>query len=145
MATYGPNSGTVPFTGFTPTLGDADAVNSAASGTIQRNGLSNSDAPLARMLTSHPMRPIREVLLTLVNGNVGDAASETYKRRRGVTSVDDTTALGGLVTIDTTTLISRNTAAADQTNLTALLTREPKPATYVADASGNGGGGKAGF
>jgi hypothetical protein len=52
---------------------------------------------------------------------------------------------GGLQPIETLNLINRASTAADITNLKAMINRSIVPASYAADASGNGGGGHAGY
>ena len=145
MATYGPNSGTVPFTGWSPTLGVGSAVEGSASGTVQRNGMTNDDHFIARSFLARPGRVTRELLLTLLGATAGSAASETYKRVYRPVRNSDPQEYGGLATTETVTLVSRNTTATDITNITALISREPKPSSYAVDIGGNGGGGKAGF
>ena len=49
---------------------------------------------------------------------------------------------GGLIPIETVTLVNRVTTVADVNAAQALLYRSVYPANYAVDASGNGGGGK---
>lgn len=145
MATYGPNSGTVPFTGWSPTLGVGSATTGAASGTVMRNGMTNDDAFIAKSFLNRAGRVTRELLLTLLGAAAGGSASDTYKRVYRPVRNSDPQEYGGLATVETVTLVSRVTTATDTTNITALLSREPKPSSYPTDLSGNGGGGKAGY
>ena len=79
MATYGPNAGFVPFTGFSPTLGP-DAVVPVTSGNVQFNGMSQSDDALSSRLRDRGNRPLRRLLLTLLGVVPGSTATENMVR-----------------------------------------------------------------
>ena len=145
MATYGPNGGVVPFTGFSPTLGVGDAATPATNGQIQFNGMTQDDNWLSYTLRRPPNRVARRLLLTVLGAAAGANASETRARVLAQQATNDLTVLGGLVPIESVSLINRVTTATDISNLTSMLTRTPAPAAYAADASGNAGGGKAGW
>ena len=135
---YGPNDGTVPFTGFTPTLGAGSAASVATAGTVHADMLTKQDRAVSYLMRRPGSRKQRELLLTLLGATAGSAAAETRKRIAGgeaLTTVGD-------MTVQTIDVVNRNTTADDVTALTAMLSRAPWPSSYVNDASGNGGGGR---
>ena len=139
MATYGLNgTGGVPFTGYTPTLSNGQATDAAAAGTVYFNGLTQGDERIAKMLRNGGMSLVtRRLLTTLLGSAVGPVATQTKKQIKW-----EQGSPGGLVPIESVVLINRATVAADVAALNGLLFRNPAPASYVNDASGNGGGGK---
>ena len=144
MAVYGPNSGGVPFTGFSPTLGATSAALPAISGSVQFNGMTQVDGAISRLLRQNRQRVIRELLLTLIGAAAGDTALETRTQIKAKQAMNDPAMFGGIVELETVDLVNRATTAADITNLNAMISRTPVP-TYVADVSGVGGGGKLGW
>lgn len=147
MATYGPGAtaGFVTFTGFSPTLGVSDATTpSASGGLVQFNGMGQQDGRLSLLLSRGPDRVMRELILTLLGVVAGSTALEQRTSVTAVTATSSAQGMGGLRGVSTNDLINRVTAAGDITNVTAALTRTPI-VTYVADASGNGGGGHGGY
>jgi hypothetical protein len=145
MAVYGYNNGTLPFTGFTPTLGVSDAVTASTSGAVQNLGLSGNDGHISRLFFPQAHKAVKALLIALIGAAPGGTALAQYNRVAGVQALTDAYDLGGLVTIETVTAVNRATTAADVTNLKAMFTRSPQPSSYYPDASGNGGGGKAGW
>lgn len=145
MALYGPNAGVVPFTGYSPTLGIADAITPATSGQVAFDGMTQDDGKIAALFREVPNRVARKLLLTLLGVVSGSTATETRSRVTAQQGITDFLVLGGIVPIEAQSLVNRATTAADITNLTAMLSRTTFPASYVADASGNGGGGRSGF
>jgi hypothetical protein len=145
MPTYGPNTGFVPFTGFSPTLGTVDAISPVTSGSAQFNGMGQEDNRLSRALFQGPNRVLRRLFLTLLGTAAGSTATENRSRVQAAQSTFAPTDNGGLIPIETVAVINRVTTAADITNLTAAFTRSYVPSSYVADASGNAGGGKLGY
>ena len=141
MAVYGNNNGTIPFTGYTTTLGTNPTVGNT-SGSVAFNALTQHDDKIAYAFQRVGSRATRRILLQLVGSAVGGAASETRARRPGVTTLADPNQFGGRVVAETVFVINRNTVPADVTNIISLLNRVPKPAAYVEDVSGNGGGGQ---
>lgn len=144
MTAYGPNTGKVPFTGFTHTLGDGEVDFRSTSGHAQFNGMTQADGKLSRHFRTRGNRVLRELFLTLLAGSTGSAASEVYSRVEAKQMNTDAQGGGGLVSVESVTQIGRNAAAADVTNTVAAMSRVTKPSTYATDASGNGGGGKVG-
>jgi hypothetical protein len=142
MATYGPNGGLVPFTGFSPTLG-TDAIVPTTAGNVQFNGMSQGDDTLSKVLFDRGNRPLRRLLLTLLNNVVGTTATETQTRVQAQPSTFAPTDNGGLVPIETVNQLNRATTSADLTNVVAAISRTPA-VTYAVDVSGNGGGGDLG-
>lgn len=122
----------------------------------QQGWRSKLEWQLSQLFAKQQMREIKELMYTLVTGAVGDTALATYARVQpptdpsaatpAVTGVGD---LGGNRPIETVTVINRATTAADITYLQDILNGEMQPGpsslTLVADAGGNGGGGKAGW
>lgn len=147
MAAYGLTNGSnspgvVGFTGFTPTLSTGQANTPATTGAVYYNGIGQDDAKLARIFRKGgASKAFRAIWLALNGVAAGGSASSTYKRITAVAGEQP----NGLIPIETVTAISRVTTAADATAITALFNRVVQPSTYVADASGNGGGGKLGL
>ena len=142
MATYGLNgTGQIPFTGWTNVLGGSGSSPSvpASAGSVMFNGITQGDDKIAKMLRQGEAGTIIKALwLALTGASAGANATATQKRIAGT---------GGDVyssqrPIETVTYVNRATTAADVTALVGLLNRNVFPASYVADASGNGGGGK---
>lgn len=138
MSTYGPNSGTVPFTGYTGTLGAVNASAGVTSGAVHADLLTQQDRAISFLMRRPGSRKQRELLLTLIGAAAGDAALETRKRVLAGEWDNPT----GDIELETVNVVNRVTAAADVTALTAMLSRAPIP-IYVEDASGNGGGGRS--
>ena len=102
----------------------------ATQSTFEQSGALRRVA--ARTLSRNGMRILRELMLTLNGATAGSAASATYGR---VAASDE---LGGVRTIETVTAISRNSAAADKTEIDAdILSYESYDATPVANLDGN--------
>jgi hypothetical protein len=139
MATYGLNvPGGVPFTGYTNTLGSGDANQSATSGLIYFNGITQGDERIAKMLRNGAKSLVlRRLLQSLVGAAVGSPAIQMKKQIQW-----EQGSPGGVIPIENVTLIGRITISSDVTAIQALLSRSPTPASYPADVSGNGGGGK---
>ncbi len=93
---------------------------------------------LERALRRKGMRKINELLATLIGVAAGQAALKQHSRVTGVAQVGDIGS-GGQVPVEVVDDVNRVSAAADVTDLNLLLTTATAP-TYVADASGNGGG-----
>jgi hypothetical protein len=70
---------------------------------------------------------------------VGSNANAPYVRVLAQQALNAPFELGGLVPIETTSYVNRNTTAADQIALTALLDRTNGPPSYPIDLSMNGG------
>jgi hypothetical protein len=139
MATYGLNpQGGVPFTGYTSTLGSGAANQDATSGQVYYNGFTQGDERIAKMLRNGGMSLVlRRLLQTLTGVAPGSTATQTKKQIQWQQGSP-----GGVIPVETVTLINRATTAADVTALNSLFTRSPTPASYAVDVSGNGGGGK---
>lgn len=143
MANYGLQStpSRIPFTGYSPTLGNGDAVTPGTSGYVYSNGITQGDAQLARLFRNGAANSAAvRVMYTLLGAAVGGTATKTVARVQAVVG-----GAGGAMPIETINLVNRVTTAADLTAVQALFNRTTFPATYVADASGNGGGGKGAY
>lgn len=142
MATYGPNGGLVPFTGFSPTLG-ADAISPVTAGNVQFDGMSQGDDTISKVLFDRGNRPLRRLLLTLLGAATGATATENQTRVQANPAALTQFQGGGLVPIETVAQLNRATTATDLTNVIAAISRTPA-VTYAVDVSGNGGGGDLG-
>lgn len=91
-------------------------------------------------------RPLRAALDAYVNAATTPAISATYKRVEAVQD-DGGSDLGGARPIETVTAVSDTGDATIAAALDKLLDEfnDDAIASYPADASGNGGGGKSGF
>lgn len=139
MATYGlAPAGRVNWTGYSNTLGNGAANQDATSGYVAFNGICQGDFYINQpMGLGGQVRAINQLLYTLLGAATGATATMTKKQVQHVTG-----APGGAVPIETITLINRATTANDLTAFQALVQRSNGPASYPADLSGNGGGGK---
>ena len=140
MATYGVETvpGQVAWTGYSNTLGSGPANQPATAGYVQFNGIQQGDDRIAKMLRNGAMTgALTQLLYVLLGAAAGATATKTKPQVQGQTG-----APGGLQTIETITLINRASTANDLAAFQALLRRNPAPASYPADLSGNGGGGK---
>lgn len=80
------------------------------------------------------------LLNALIGAATGSNVTETMARIGSTASPGDPVVNGGARTIETRTLLNRNTATADVTALKKIVNDTGKP-TYPVDRSGNGGGG----
>jgi hypothetical protein len=139
MATYGLNPpGQVPWTGYSNTLGSGPANADATAGYVQMNGITQGDDRLAKMFRNGGKTLVlRRLMFALLGNTPGTVAAETKKQIKW-----EQGSPGGLIPIETVTLVNRVTTVADVNAAQALLYRSVFPANYAVDASGNGGGGK---
>lgn len=146
MATYGPNNGFVPFTGFSPTLGINDAVTPATSGAVWNNGMTQQDNDVSRAMFTGWNRGTRALLLALLGFSTGNPATagKTWVQGQQIPG-GSTPQGGGIVQLANVAFVARNTTAADIINLQAMITHNPAPSVYPPDLSGNGGGSKLGW
>ena len=147
MAQYGTGGTGIPFTGFTPTLGVDGANNGVQSGAIQRNGLMQQDTDINRAFVTQGNRITQALMLALIGAVAGGTALAIKVQVVGSSLSADSTGAqgGGVVPIQTVTLINRPTTAQDVTNLKTLVSFSRGPSTYVQDVSGNGGGSRLGW
>jgi hypothetical protein len=139
MTTYSLNNGQpgISFTGYSNML-SAGGTDAAAIGYVYFNGITQGDERIAKMLRNGAASlRLRRLIFTLINSGVGTVASETKKQIKW-----EQGSPGGLIPIESVVVLNRATNNADQTAISALLYRNPAPATYATDVSGNGGGGK---
>ncbi len=102
---------------------------------------------ISRVFARQNERVAKRIIYTLLGASVGGTATETFAQISAPTGLTQSAALGGLRTVDTVTAVNRATTAADLTYMQSMITRminTPTIANYATDASGNGGGGKAG-
>ena len=93
------------------------------------------------------LRELHALLKAGISASTGASITQdTVKRVKG--NADPSLGavnLGGARTLETRTIIaSGNVSTAQKDDMLTLLTTDAKPASYVADKSGNGGGGKLG-
>jgi hypothetical protein len=145
MATFGP--GSLPFTGFSPTLGVGDANTPSTSGAVQLNGLIQQDADINRALVTMGNRSVQALFLALLGAVAGGTATATRPMIVGSPLSADSNGAqgGGVVPIQTVSVINRVTTAADVNNLKTLVNFTRAPSTYAPDGSGTGGGSKLGW
>lgn len=137
----------IPWTGYSPTMGTGAANVAAVAGALQ-NGESYIADKVSRMLRRPQYRGQRKLWQILTGAAPGSNATDNYGRVKAFQAIPDYAKLGGLVQTESaprvgSTTAGRNTTAADETRIEAMIARVVKPSTYVADLSGNGGGGKA--
>lgn len=102
---------------------------------------------ISRVFARQNERVAKRVIFALLGAAVGGTAAETFAQIDAPVGLTASAQLGGLRTVNTVTAINRATTAADLTYAQQMLTRminTPTIANYATDASGNGGGGKAG-
>jgi hypothetical protein len=142
-AVYGTNvatGGTVPFTGYTPTLGTGGANVPSANGAVQFNGYNQFDSNINHYFRIPGGRSLRRMLRALVGVAPGATAQEFRTRVQGRTNTASYT-YGGVQPLEQVPYINRVTTAADVTGIVALLDRVVAPPIYPVDVGGNGGGG----
>lgn len=86
-------------------------------------------------------RDINELLDTLIGATAGSAASDSYTR---VAPATEELARGGVREIETISVISRNSAAADVTALKALL-RPTRTQAFLSSSDGSSPIGNPGY
>src|SRR4051812_45666909 len=106
MASYSLNGvGGVAFNGYNKTLGRGDANQSATSGLVYFNGITQGDERIAKMLRNGAKSLVlRRLLQTLVGAAAGATATQTKKQIQW-----EQGSPGGVVPVETVTLISRVT------------------------------------
>jgi len=110
------------------------------------NTTGNADTVLAKHFANriYDRAKVRELLVTLIAGAVGDTASTSHLRVQAERDLE-ANVQGGKRTIETFTEINRATTTADANNLVAALEQKNRPNPYPVDKSGNGGGNKLGW
>jgi hypothetical protein len=108
---------------------------------------STSKRMLSKLMRHKGTRPLARIMIALTGAAAGGSASETRTRVDAVAANGNPLSNGGLIPIETQSLINRATTAADESLIESLLDGSFGPslvAGYPADAAGNGGGGKVG-
>ena len=83
--------------------------------------------------TKQGNRLYRELLVTLIGATAGSAAADSYVRAAAVNNHEQ---LGGQRAMETVTVVSRNTTAADVTMLKALV-EEVRQNAFVSSLDGS--------
>jgi hypothetical protein len=138
------NGAVIGWTGYSPTLGAGAANVGANSGQLQF-GNPSIDYRLENTLRRPQLRPFTRALRSIVVTGVGTPAIATRMRVKGTPAKDDPSAIGGLVQMESQTLINRNTTPADVNFILSVIDELTAPLVYPTDPSGNSGGGKLGF
>ena len=94
---------------------------------------------IAQLLDQPSNAELKELMLTLNGTAAGSAAAASHKRiKAGEASGSFESDLSGARTVETVTDVSRNTAAADKTNIDQTILAYPlAPTTYPANGDGN--------
>ena len=125
---YAPFNNTAPFTGL---LG----------------WRSKLEWQIAKLADKQQFREIKTLLFTLIGAAAGGTATKTYARvstpvgpNQTVPTTVSVVDMGGLVPIETVTVINRVTTAADITYLKSMFNNDMmnRGLTFVVDLSGNG-------
>lgn len=135
---------TVTWTGYSPTLGAGSANTAALTGTLV-DGSSPIEKKISALVRKPQFRKLRELMDDLNGAAVGANTALVTRARVEARVQLGNVSQGGLVPIETQTIINRVTATADQTQINSILDDVVFPSPYPVDASGNGGGGKLGF
>ncbi len=141
-----PTMGTTTYSPFyESTIGITSAGNESGYNNLPRYARSSTEMQLARLLAAPGFRTIRRVMKVLNGASAGSTATETYARVQALAPFSG--AYGGARTVETVTLINAATTTAQRDYITNKILDaryNQNPSSYPVDASGNGGGGKAG-
>lgn len=109
---------------------------------FDRSPINRKIAQALRRRSSTVIREVIDVVAAAVS--INGASAVTYKQIAGDPGAGNAVTGGGRRTIETVTKIaaSTNTSAAHATEVDSLVDWKTAPGTYVADLSGNGGGGR---
>ncbi len=131
------------FTGFSPTLGVANANVQVTTGVVSNPRDFGKDMQLTRTLRPRGgASRARALLSVLIGAAAGPTATDTAQRVAHPTNGaigDAGLSLGGLRARETVTEINRATNATDVNQLRAAIALNRAPTTYANDLSGNGG------
>lgn len=135
------------FSGFWDLCGDALPYNLLP---LANNGNRGHVEPkIAKLFKQEDMREIQAALAAVIGAAAGGAISKTYKRRQAqtITPVDVGAFASGNITVETNTVISRNSTAADVTYLKQIFSGRLTASniTYPTELSGNQNQGPAAF
>jgi hypothetical protein len=101
---------------------------------------------IEKMFRGQSLRVVKALMQGLIGATSGSNVTDTRKRIQAVQTLGSIDNLGGKQTVETVSLINRNTTAADVTNLKKYAgSRASYPSSYPVDKAGNGGGGKVGI
>lgn len=139
-------------TGYSGFWSDIIAIGPAAGYDLlplaQNGNRGPTEPKIARIFKSERQRELVGALAALIGAASGGTATSTYKRRKGQTTPTDVGSFdAGNVTIETQTVISRATTAADVAYLKQLFSGRLTSSniTYPGPASGNADQGPAAF
>lgn len=128
--------------GFDATMQRAGNGAEANYNSLPRYGRSSAERRLGYVLAKSGLRGLRQVMRTLNGAAPGNAAVAAYSRVTAPLNSDD---LGGVRVMETYTLNTGNTTAAQRTYIEARIMDDVfNAAPSTPDISGNGGGGKVG-
>ena len=103
----------------------------------------NTKRAMSQLLRRPKNKALRELMTTLLGASAGATAADTVTRV-AAHDPDNVDTLGGVRSIETVTNVNHATTAADVTDINDKMF-SPNNSVFVADKSGNGGGGKLGF
>lgn len=137
------------YSAFWQITGDSLPYNLVNNKNSQR-GRSPQERAISQLLLRNQFRDVAAVWIALTGAASGSNATATYKREAAQTGPDATTptvtdvgSMGGNRTIETVTVLNRNTTAADVAYLKDFLDGDlvDRSISYPT-VSGSGGGGK---
>jgi hypothetical protein len=137
------------YSAFWQITGDSLPYNLVNNKNSQR-GRSPQERAISQLLLRNQFRDVAAVWIALTGAASGSNATATYKRNQAQVGPDATTpiptdvgSMGGNRTIETVTVLNRNTTAADVTYLKDFLDGDlvDRSISYPT-VSGSGGGGK---
>ena len=103
----------------------------------------NSNQYVTRLIGKDRNQRERKALMNaLVGSAAGGTAQDSFVRTKGHSALTDHVKFGGVIEMETVTVINRATTAQDVTNIKHVLNDSFQPDTYAPDKSGVGGGGK---
>lgn len=109
---------------------------------------STGERAISKVLARQSNRAMRATIRSLTGVAPGSSKANTQARVSAPAGLTDAQMLGGLRVVDIVNIQTGNSTAADVTYINALINDSvynQAPASYPADTSGNGGGGKLGF
>jgi len=139
-------------------VGNGDFVTYSPIARAAQGWRSKLEWQIAQLMLKQQYREQRALFTALIGAVAGGTATSTFSRVQAPAgpsgtppAVTGTGDLGGLVPIETVTVINRATTAADVSYLKDIMSGSMVPAgkspsiTFPADLGGNGGGGRLGF
>ena len=93
---------------------------------------------IRRVVNREGFRPLTALFNSLIGATSGSGTGAITRKR--ISAPSNGADLGGARTVDTVSIINRNTTSADVTKLKEMVYNvKTRPTSYVRDLSGNGG------